>query len=48
VVEAVLPVDKLEAQHVEQRSGGYRYVKLVIHKPATQWGSSVWRFQIWG
>lgn len=26
----------------------YRYVRLFIHKPAMQWGSSVWRFQIWG
>lgn len=25
-----------------------RYVKLLIFKPSTQWGSSIWRFQIWG
>lgn len=25
-----------------------RYVRVVIHKPATRYGSSIWRFQIWG
>lgn len=25
-----------------------RFVRLTIHKPSTRWGSSVWRFQIWG
>eukprot|EP01042_Synura_sphagnicola_P001615 gene1615-1877_t len=25
-----------------------RYIKLVIRKPATQWGVSIWRFQVWG
>lgn len=27
---------------------GVRYVRLVIHAPATEWGSSIWRLQIWG
>ena len=25
-----------------------RYVRLLIHSPATEWGSSIWRLQIWG
>ena len=25
-----------------------RYIKLLIHSPATRWGSSLWRFQVWG
>lgn len=25
-----------------------RYVRLTIHSPATEWGSSIWRLQIWG
>jgi hypothetical protein len=27
---------------------GVRYVRLIIHAPATEWGSSIWRLQIWG
>jgi hypothetical protein len=27
---------------------GVRYVRLIIHAPATEWGSSLWRLQIWG
>ena len=27
---------------------GVRYVRLTIHAPATAWGSSIWRLQIWG
>lgn len=27
---------------------GVRYVRLTIHAPATEWGSSIWRLQIWG
>lgn len=27
---------------------GIRFVRLVIHRPSTMWGSSVWRFQVWG
>jgi hypothetical protein len=25
-----------------------RYIRLIIHEPATRWGSSLWRFQVWG
>ena len=25
-----------------------RYLRLLIHEPATRWGSSLWRFQVWG
>ncbi len=25
-----------------------RQVKLLIHRPSTRWGSSIWRFQVWG
>lgn len=25
-----------------------RYLRLLIHGPSTQWGSSLWRFQVWG
>jgi allantoicase len=25
-----------------------RWVRLLIHQPATHWGTSVWRFQVWG
>lgn len=25
-----------------------RYVRLIIHRSSTMWGSSVWRFQVWG
>lgn len=25
-----------------------RYVRLMIHRSSTMWGSSVWRFQVWG
>lgn len=25
-----------------------RYVRLTIHRPATEWGSSIWRLQLWG
>lgn len=25
-----------------------RYVRLVIHKPATRYGASIWRLQVWG
>lgn len=25
-----------------------RYVKLLIHRPSTRWGSSIWRLQVWG
>jgi hypothetical protein len=25
-----------------------RFVRLQIFRPSTQWGSSIWRFQIWG
>ena len=28
--------------------GGVRYVRLNIHSPATEWGSSIWRLQLWG
>jgi tRNA U34 5-carboxymethylaminomethyl modifying enzyme MnmG/GidA len=27
---------------------GVRYVRLLILSPATQWGVSIWRFQLWG
>jgi ABC-type methionine transport system ATPase subunit len=27
---------------------GVRYVRLTILSPATQWGVSIWRFQLWG
>ena len=26
----------------------FRFIRLVILTPETQWGSSVWRFQVWG
>lgn len=29
-------------------TGGVRYVRLNIHAPATEWGSSIWRLQLWG
>jgi hypothetical protein len=32
----------------EVRLSGVRLVKLLIHRPAFHWGSSVWRFQVWG
>ena len=25
-----------------------RFVRLIIHNPSTEWGSSVWRFQVYG
>jgi hypothetical protein len=28
--------------------GPFRVVKLLIRSPATKWGSSVWRWQVWG
>lgn len=28
--------------------GPFRYVKLLILSPSTQWGSSIWRLQVWG
>jgi hypothetical protein len=28
--------------------GPYKLVKLLIQAPSTNWGSSVWRFQVWG
>ena len=31
-----------------RKAGGVRYVRLSIHKPATEWGSSIWRLQLWG
>jgi hypothetical protein len=27
---------------------GVRYVRLEILSPATQWGVSIWRWQLWG
>ena len=37
-----------EAADVVVCAGEFRFVRLLISRPATQWGSSVWRFQIWG
>lgn len=28
--------------------GAIRTVRLTIHSPATQWGASLWRLQVWG
>jgi hypothetical protein len=25
-----------------------RYVRLLIHRPATRYGASIWRLQVWG
>jgi hypothetical protein len=25
-----------------------RWVRLVIDRPSTQWGASLWRLQVWG
>lgn len=31
-----------------QHNKKIRFVRLLIHSPSTKWGSSVWRFQVWG
>jgi allantoicase len=30
------------------RSRQYQHIRLLIRKPATQWGVSIWRFQVYG
>ena len=32
----------------ENQNPYVRYVRLIIHRPATDWGSSIWRLQLWG
>lgn len=40
--------EKHVVQEVTLPASSARYVRLIIHKPSTRWGSSLWRFQIWG
>lgn len=40
--------DKHIVQEVSLPASSARYVRLIIHKPSTRWGSSLWRFQVWG
>lgn len=35
-------------QHARKTPRSYRFVRLVMHNPSTQWGSSVWRFNVYG
>ena len=49
----VTPTDSQKLQHVMQQvilpvNIRARYIRLLIHEPATRWGSSLWRFQVWG
>lgn len=32
----------------EGQAVGFSEIELVIHRPGTQWGSSLWRFEVWG
>ena len=32
----------------DARARRVRYVRLRIHRPATRFGSSIWRLQVWG
>ena len=40
-------VDTLELSPNAQRSTASEY-RVLIHKPATNWGVSLWRFELWG
>jgi len=34
--------------HSRKTKGSYRFIRLVMHRPATQWAPSLWRFQVYG
>ena len=58
--ESTLPTNQstLNSQNIANRrddkpksvfiKSNVRHVRLTIHSPATEWGSSIWRLQIWG
>jgi len=46
VHEIVLPTSI--PSHGRKSKHKFRYVRLVMHSPATQWAPSLWRFQIYG
>jgi len=46
VHEIVLPASI--PSHGRKSKHKFRYVRLVMHSPATQWAPSLWRFQIYG
>ena len=37
-----VPASRLQQQRTA------RYVRLLIHRPATRYGASIWRLQVWG
>jgi len=41
-------VQTVEVPRSTSDSVPLRFIKLEIHRPSRQWGSSVWRIQIWG
>jgi hypothetical protein len=41
-------VHEVEATQYDHEFSSVRYIRLTIRKPATKWGVSIWRFQVWG
>ena len=43
-------LDETHVKHWVQASGegAVRFIRILIHEPATQWGSSIWRVRVWG
>jgi len=45
-------LDETHIRHWVQASGEgaarARFIRILIHEPATQWGSSIWRVRVWG
>ena len=43
-----LSIPQPSPAHSRKKKRQYRYVRLVMHAPSTQWAPSLWRFQVYG